>query len=449
MPSSVSQQALLGQLVHVKSKSKHPNPTAQSARLIPEVGWIPLADSPVGKGSNPALTFLQGAPVTPAHTILTHAVAPPAPVFRSHPSVNSGFEQQKPTHRPIIVFQQQNQHKQSKISHHTPTPTKLHHTPTKLHSTFEQLINSHGIPTKDPITINPKQDTIVIQYNSIREQRQTQPLSFDERIDLLPLDCKAEVKLLIKDILQAPIRKRNSLLGMLKMKESIANSNNKDRLQQQQSQRPKNTRRPQKTEEQPRSKPHDVVSQTFSNFPGFQKESKPDQNQVREPKNFRPAPTTTQRPRPAITLEPFTLPPLTEPPRPPPPQTLPPKRFVPEQIFSSEESQNESQEEVSRQSGLSIEQFLKNYPEVRRVSSRFGDGTADTERVVGNLLVHKNQREERKNNGALRNNNSGKPKRRKQNRNRPQRPRPKTTSRPTTTTRRPTTTTTRRTTTST
>jgi hypothetical protein len=238
VPSSVSQQALLGQLVHVKSKSKHPNPTAQSARLIPEVGWIPLADSPVGKGSNPALTFLQGAPVTPAHTMLTQAHAPPAPVFRSHPSVNSGFEQQKPTHRPIVVFQQPQQ-QQIRKTYHTQTPTKTHQSPTKiqtkLHSTFEQLINSHpSIPTRDPITINPKQDTIVIHYNSIREQRQTQPLSFDERIDLLPFDCKAEVMLLIKEILQAPLRKRNSLLGMLKMKESIANSNNKDRLPQQQ-----------------------------------------------------------------------------------------------------------------------------------------------------------------------------------------------------------------------
>ena len=70
-----------------------------------------------------------------------------------------------------------------------------------------------NIPTKDPITINPKQDTIVIHYNSIREQRQTEPLSFDERINLLPLDCKAEVMHLIKDILEAPLRKRNSLLG--------------------------------------------------------------------------------------------------------------------------------------------------------------------------------------------------------------------------------------------
>ena len=78
MPSSLTQKALLGQLVHVKS-GKHANPTAQSAKLIPEAGWIPLADSPVGKGSNPAITFLQGAPVTPAHTVL-NTQAPP--VFR-------------------------------------------------------------------------------------------------------------------------------------------------------------------------------------------------------------------------------------------------------------------------------------------------------------------------------------------------------------------------------
>ena len=176
---------------------------------------------------------------------------------------------------------------------------------------------------------------------------------------------------------------------MLKMKENIAKSKQQKQFQQQQiqqqqpqqfQQQQKPKKRPQKPVEQPRTKPHDVVSQTFSNFPGFQKESNNNDNEIRQPKNFRPAPTTTPRPRPAITLEPFTLPPLTEPPPPPVPQTLPPKRFVPEQIFSSEEV---SQEEVNRQSGLSIEQFLKRYPEVRRVSSRFGDGTASKERVVG------------------------------------------------------------------
>merc|ERR1711935_919253 len=225
---------------------------------------------------------------------------------------------------------------QSKKFHHTPTPTKLHQsptknhqTPTKLHSTFEQLINSHpSIPTKDPITINPKQDTIVIHYNSIREQRQTEPLSFDERINLLPLDCKAEVMHLIKDILEAPLRKRNSLLGMLKMKENIAKSKQQKQLQQQQQQQQRPKQRPQQPVEQPRSQPHDVVSQTFSNFPGFQKESNNNDNEIRKPKNFRPAPTTTQRPRPAITLEPFTLPPLTEPPRPPPPQKICPRTNI-------------------------------------------------------------------------------------------------------------------------
>jgi len=336
VPSSLTQKALLGQLVHVKS-GKHANPTAQSAKLIPEAGWIPLADSPVGKGSNPAITFLQGAPVTPAHTVL-NTQAPP--VFRSHPSANSGFQQQRPTHKPIIVSQQHQPQNKGAASHHAPT---------KVQSTFDQLIkhNHHSnIPTKDPITINPKQDTIVIHYNSIREQRQTEPLSFDERINLLPLDCKAEVMHLIKDILEAPLRKRNSLLGMLKMKENIAKSKQQKQFQQQQiqqqqpqqfQQQQKPKKRPQKPVEQPRTKPHDVVSQTFSNFPGFQKESNNNDNEIRQPKNFRPAPTTTPRPRPAITLEPFTLPPLTEPPPPPIPQTLPPKRFVPEQIFSSEE----------------------------------------------------------------------------------------------------------------
>merc|ERR1712223_2110821 len=198
------------------------------------------------------------------------------------------------------------------------------------------------------------------------------------------------------------------------MKENIAKSKQQKQFQQQQiqqqqpqqfQQQQKPKKRPQKPVEQPRTKPHDVVSQTFSNFPGFQKESNNNENEIRQPKNFRPAPTTTPRPRPAITLEPFTLPPLTEPPPPPIPQTLPPKRFVPEQIFSSEisdsleDNSNENTSGSGRQSGLSIEQFLKRYPEVRRVSSRFGDGTASQERVVGNLLVNKNQREERKNQG--------------------------------------------------
>ena len=229
MPSSVSQQAaLLGQLVHVRSSKSLPT---GGSKLIPEPGWIPLADTPVGKGSNPAITFLQGAPVTPAHTVLTQS--PPPVVFRSNPSASSGFQQQKPTHKPIIVFQHQNK----AVAPGAGPPTG------KLQSTFDQLINHHpSIPTKDPITINPKQDTIVIHYNSIREQRQTQPLSFDERIDLLPLDCKAEVMLLIKDILEAPLRKRNSLLGMLKMKQNIENSNKA----KQQKQQPLRNKRPQK-----------------------------------------------------------------------------------------------------------------------------------------------------------------------------------------------------------
>ena len=400
MPSSaLSHPALIGQLVTAQSHQL--NHQAQNGKILPEPGWIPLTDTPVGKSPNPAITFLQGA-VTPAHTAL--AQNQQSPVFRSRPD-QQAFEQQKPTHKPVIVFQQRQAAKQN----------------------FEQLI-------KSPITIDPKEDTIVIQYNSLgqdqdsarREERETSDLSFDERINLLPAPCKAEVKTLIKDILQAPLRKRNSLLGMLRMEEKInkrkneqsANGNNQQRVQpgftrQQQKSSSKGAgNRQQATDNEPTP---NVVNQAFSNFPTFQNEDS------RRPKNFDP-PTTTFRPPPAITLAPITLPPLTEPPPPPPTQTLPPKRFVPEQIFSSEE--NSSGESNTRQSGLSIEQFLKRYPEVRRVSSRFGDGTSQ-ERVVGNLLVNNNQREEQKEKGPKQ--------QRKSKKNRPKNNRPP----PPPTTRRP------------
>ena len=51
--------------------------------------------------------------------------------FRSHPSANSGFQQQRPTHKPIIVFQQHQPQNKGAASHHAPT---------KVQSTFDQLI---------------------------------------------------------------------------------------------------------------------------------------------------------------------------------------------------------------------------------------------------------------------------------------------------------------------
>ena len=326
--SALSHQALIGQLVSAQSHQL--NHQAQNGKILPEPGWIPLTDTPVGKSPNPAITFLQGA-VTPAHTASTK-------VFRSRPDQH-GFEQQKPTHRPVIVFHQRQTAQQQKQN-------------------FEQLI-------KSPITIDPKEDTIVIHYNSLsqdhpssREERETAELSFDERIELLPSPCNAEVKRLIKDILQAPLRKRNSLLGMLRMEEKINkrkndedanNGNNRQPLQQQpgftRQQKKPSSSQADKRQQSDNKPTQNVVNQAFSNFPTFQ-------NDDRRPKNFNP--TTTFRPPPAITLAPITLPPLTEPPPPPPTQTLPPKRFVPEQIFSSEE-ESSREESNTRQSGLSIE----------------------------------------------------------------------------------------------
>ena len=148
-----------------------------------------------------------------------------------------------------------------------------------------------------PLQINPKEDTVVIHYNSlnpnagIRSERDAlKDLSFDARIDLLPLDCKSVVKDLIRDILEAPLRKRNSLLGMLRMEENIESSREKNE-EKPRNNRPRNQpqpiRRPVQDvpQEQPRSfdnnNPLDVISQTFSNFPGFQKASEiPDDRYV-------------------------------------------------------------------------------------------------------------------------------------------------------------------------
>ena len=72
------------------------------------------------------------------------------------------------------------------------------------------------LPGLQPISINSKEDTVLIQYNTLSrsskkrtERDALKELSFDARIELLPSDCKMIVKDLIKDILEAPLRKRN------------------------------------------------------------------------------------------------------------------------------------------------------------------------------------------------------------------------------------------------
>ena len=57
--SALSHQALIGQLVSAQSHQL--NHQAQNGKILPEPGWIPLTDTPVGKSPNPAITFLQGA----------------------------------------------------------------------------------------------------------------------------------------------------------------------------------------------------------------------------------------------------------------------------------------------------------------------------------------------------------------------------------------------------
>ena len=120
MPSSSSHN-----VVHEKSQENHQIAHAvqshivQGKKLIPEPGWMPLTGTPIGKSQlsghqhstrhaqaqprsiNPALSFLQDTPVTPAHTLSTLTNQPNfgnAAIASSHIIKNyqqSSFHQQQ------------------------------------------------------------------------------------------------------------------------------------------------------------------------------------------------------------------------------------------------------------------------------------------------------------------------------------------------------------------
>ena len=120
-------------VVHEKSQENHQIAHAvqshivQGKKLIPEPGWMPLTGTPIGKSQlsghhstrhaqprsiNPALSFLQDTPVTPAHTssTLTQQNLANAAIASSHIIKNyqqsSFHQQQKPTHKPVIIIPQ-------------------------------------------------------------------------------------------------------------------------------------------------------------------------------------------------------------------------------------------------------------------------------------------------------------------------------------------------------
>ena len=128
VPSSSSHN-----VVHEKSQENHQIAHAvqshivQGKKLIPEPGWMPLTGTPIGKSQlsghhstrhaqprsiNPALSFLQDTPVTPAHTssTLTQQNLANAAIASSHIIKNyqqsSFHQQQKPTHKPVIIIPQ-------------------------------------------------------------------------------------------------------------------------------------------------------------------------------------------------------------------------------------------------------------------------------------------------------------------------------------------------------
>ena len=99
--------------------------------MIPEPGWMPLTGTPIGKSQlsghqqstrhaqprsiNPALSFLQDTPVTPAHTSssstftkqqnLANAAIASSHIIKNYQQ-SSFHQQQKPTHKPVIIIPQ-------------------------------------------------------------------------------------------------------------------------------------------------------------------------------------------------------------------------------------------------------------------------------------------------------------------------------------------------------
>merc|ERR1712020_701195 len=60
--------------------------------------------------------------------------------------------------------------------------------------------------------------------------------------------------------------------------------------------------------------------------------------------------------------------------------------FVPRQISGNNDNKNETANSGEANGNtFTIEQFLKRYPEVKRLSSRFGGGKKNQNRVVGNI----------------------------------------------------------------
>merc|ERR1712223_1605230 len=84
------------------------------------------------------------------------------------------------------------------------------------------------------------------------------------------------------------------------------------------------------------------------------------------------------------------------------------QKFVPRQILPGNNVQNDQSQEVNPDSGennkggntFTIEQFLQRYPEVKRLSSRFGDDKNVQNRIVGaGQKNSKNNQNSQKKNG--------------------------------------------------
>jgi len=216
LPQSISVPSIFNQLINLKNKRNNKNVSKKAGKLIPEPGWFPVTPA-VG----------QGVTASPILAIKTSGRQDNS--FIGVPSVPS----------PVRTLQQQTGARypgggvQTSLLTVTTTPKTF----VPENPLLPLTLNSRG----DSIKVFPN-DTVVIRYNTaalaslntdpitnsvttsshayVRNQRQADKSApFLERIESIKGCAGDAVEDLILEILESPLRKRNALIGMLRLRE--------------------------------------------------------------------------------------------------------------------------------------------------------------------------------------------------------------------------------------
>ena len=272
------------QTLQQKNKNHPPQEIVQQVILRNKLEQQNRLEALLKKTKLPSIKFPQisqitgPTPIEPASTI-SAAFKKNHARFNSNNQVNGKHRvylqnQQSPTpesNRPVVVVTTHHpnlvkQHSIPISSSSSPSPliqiveSRSIRPPSQLsheNSIFPLHLNSrrpNSVVSDNtvPITVFPN-DTVLIQYHTTLEKLNTDPKSkpgkrkfngkrreratfntgFEERINLL--SCKDEAEVLIREILESPLRKRNALLGILRMKDKEKERKGKESSQAQQS----------------------------------------------------------------------------------------------------------------------------------------------------------------------------------------------------------------------